>query len=72
MNPTPAMYLSTSRTRDQTTIDFLNQQVTNPFRNLVPGQGINGSITRGQLLKPFPQFTGVTSNATDEIGRAHV
>ena len=37
------------------TIDFLNQQVTNPFRGLVPGQGINGSITRGQPLKPFLQ-----------------
>ncbi len=65
LNPTPAKYLSTSRTHDQATIDFLNQQVTNPFRGLVPGQGINGSITRSQLLKPFPHFTGVTTNATD-------
>ena len=65
LNPTPARYLSTRTTRDQATIDFLAQQVTNPFRNLVPGQGINGSITRGQLLRPFPQYTGVTTNATD-------
>jgi len=65
LNPTPAQYLTTSRVRDQSTIDFLAANVPNPFQGLVPGQGINGSITRGQLLKPYPQFTGVTSNATD-------
>jgi hypothetical protein len=65
LNPIPVQYLTTSRVRDQTTIDFLAANVTNPFLNLVPGQGINGSISRGQLLKPYPQFTGVTSNSTD-------
>jgi hypothetical protein len=65
LNPIPAQFLSTSRARDQATIDFLAANVTDPFLNLVPGQGINGSINRGQLLKPYPQFTGVTSNASD-------
>jgi hypothetical protein len=69
LNPIPAQYLSTSRVRDQVTMDFLNQNVTNPFQGLIPGQGINGSITRGQLLKPYPQFTGVTSNASDGTTR---
>ncbi len=65
LNPIPLQYLTTSRVRDQATIDFLGANVANPFQGLVPGQGINGSITRGQLLRPYPQFTGVTSNATD-------
>jgi hypothetical protein len=65
LNAIPAQFLSTSRVRDQAVIDSLAANVTNPFLNLVPGQGINGSISRGQLLRPYPQFTGVTSNATD-------
>ena len=65
LNAIPTQYLSTSRVRDQATIDLLAANVTDPFLNLVPGQGINGSISRGQLLRPYPQFTGVTSNATD-------
>jgi hypothetical protein len=65
LNPIPAQYLSTSRVRDQATIDFLAQQVTNPFAGLIPGTGLNGSVTRGQLLRPYPQFTGVTSNSSD-------
>jgi len=65
LNPIPVQYLTTSRVRDQAVIDFLAANVANPFQGLVPGQGINGSITRGQLLKPYPQFTGVTSNALD-------
>ena len=67
LNPTPVQYLTTSRVRDQAVVDFLAAQVTNPFAGLLPGTGLNGatSITRGQLLKPYPQFTGVTSNASD-------
>ncbi|MEN3339952.1 MAG: hypothetical protein V7647_3628, partial [Acidobacteriota bacterium] len=62
INPIPAPYLSTSRVRDQATIDFLGANVTDPFLGLIPGTGLNGSISRGQLLKPFPQFTGVTTS----------
>src|SRR5262249_10306697 len=58
-----------SPVRDQATIDFLNQQVPDPFLGLVPGTGINGSITRAQLLKPFPQFTGVTTSTSDGTTR---
>lgn len=43
---------------------MLQQTVTNPFRGLLPGTGINGAtVQRQQLLRPFPQFTGITQNA---------
>jgi hypothetical protein len=41
--------------------NYLNQQVPNPFQNLLPGTTINGAtVARSQLLRPFPEFTGVT------------
>jgi len=41
--------------------NYLSAQVPNPFQNLLPGTTINGStVARNQLLRPFPQFTGVT------------
>jgi Carboxypeptidase regulatory-like domain len=43
--------------------NYLNQQVPNPFQNLLPGTTINGAtVPRNQLLRPFPQFTNVTVN----------
>lgn len=37
----------------------LNQQVPNPFANLIPGTGLNSAnVPRNQLLRPYPQFTG--------------
>lgn len=57
LNTTPRQYLSTSPVRDQNVINFLTGTVTNPFRNLVPGTGINGTtVQRQQLLRPFPHF----------------
>jgi len=39
----------------------LNQHVANPFAGLVPGYALNQpTITYGQLITPFPQFTNVT------------
>src|SRR5262249_25485357 len=36
----------------------------NPFANLIPGTGLNGSVVaRSQLLLAYPQFTGVTGQA---------
>ena len=61
-NAIPVQYLSTSPVRDQATIDFLAQLVTNPFVNLIPGTGSNGAtIARSQLLRPYPQFGNVRS-----------
>jgi hypothetical protein len=58
-NAVPEQYLSTSLTRDQATIDRLTALVPNPFRNLLPGTGLNGAtIALENLLRPYPQFNG--------------
>lgn len=37
--------------------------VPNPFEGLLPGTAYNGrTVTRQQLLRPFPQFGGITEN----------
>ena len=60
INPVPRQYLSTSPVRDQPTIDHLTANVTNPFRGLVPGEGLNNNtVQRQQLLRPYPQFSNV-------------
>jgi hypothetical protein len=42
---------------------YLNQTFPNPFAGLVPGQGINAAtIQRRELLRPYPQFTGLNMN----------
>src|SRR5438270_3056676 len=56
-NGTPLQYLSTSPTRDQTTIDRLSANVPNPFAGLLPDTGLNGSVvSRNQLLLASPQY----------------
>ena len=38
----------------------LNEQVQNPFAGLLPGTPLNGAtVTRAQLLRPFPQFANI-------------
>jgi hypothetical protein len=58
LNATPAQYLSNSPVRDQRTIDFLGQSFPNPFRGTHPIYGAN--ISRANLLRPYPQFGGIT------------
>ena len=70
LNPVPRQYLSTSSVRDQATIDRLTANVTNPFRGLLPGEGLNGNTTqRQQLLRPYPQFQNVDVRRYD--GSSH-
>jgi hypothetical protein len=60
VNPVPREYLTTSNVRDNATINFLTANVANPFRGLLPGEGLNGSTTsRSQLLRPYPQFQDI-------------
>jgi hypothetical protein len=48
----------------------LTQSVTNPFAGKLPGTNLNGvTTTRQQLLRPYPQFTGVTE-ANLPVGKA--
>ena len=59
-DPVPRQYLSTSPVRDQQTINYLNEQVPNPFLGLLPGTSLSSTtVSRAQLLRPFPEFTGV-------------
>ncbi|WP_238325877.1 TonB-dependent receptor [Bryobacter aggregatus] len=55
LNAIPNQYLSTSPTRDDKTNAYLNENVANPFQGLDSVSG--GFITRGQILRPYPQFT---------------
>jgi hypothetical protein len=56
----PNSALSTSPVRDQAQINFLSENVANPFAGLLPGTTMNGStIPRQQLLRPLSQFAGV-------------
>ena len=63
----PNQYLSTSPTRDQTAINYLSQQFSDPFYGLVSPYG--KTISRGQLLTPFPEFANVLE--TDSNGYSH-
>jgi hypothetical protein len=66
LNPVPPEYLTTLNARDPAVDSFLSAQVPNPFRGLLPGTALNGAtIERQQLLRPFPQFTGVLSERYD-------
>ncbi|MPZ19770.1 MAG: hypothetical protein GEV06_17905 [Luteitalea sp.] len=72
LNPIPREYLSTSPTRDQEAIDFLNERFPNPFYPLLPGTALAGeTITRTQLLRPFPQFTSVEADVNDGYSWYH-
>lgn len=57
----PGSLLSTSPVRDLQTVNYLTAQVRNPFYPL-PGTGLAGTnVARSQLLRPYPQFTGISS-----------
>jgi hypothetical protein len=69
LNATPIQYLSTSATRDQVKINYLSQNLPNPFYDTVakatilPTGAIGGltgqNIARERLLRPFPAFDAV-------------
>jgi hypothetical protein len=65
LNSVPANYLSTAQARDQGVIDFLGTQVPNPFAGLLPTGSTGANVARSQLLRPFPQFTGVPTTGSD-------
>ncbi len=64
LNATPAKWLSKEFFRDQKTIDFLSERLPSPFRGTDPIFG--STITRAELLRPFPHFRGVVFN--DPVG----
>jgi hypothetical protein len=57
---TPRQYLSTSPVRDTAVINMLSAAVPNPFYPLLPGTSLSGStVATNQLLKAYPEFTGL-------------
>ena len=71
---TPRSYLSTSPVRDQATIDFLSAAVTNPFSGMpeFAGSGLQGAtVSRSQLLLPYPQFTGLSTTLDSGLSWYH-
>lgn len=47
---------------------YLSASVANPFKGLLPGTALNANtIQRRQLLRPYPQFLGITQQ-TNSIG----
>jgi hypothetical protein len=72
LNPIPPSYLSTLPVRDQTTINLLNSQVPNPFYPLLPRTNLaSTTVALSQLLKPYPQFTGVTPSVNSGYSWYH-
>lgn len=71
-DPVPRQYLSTSPLRDQPAIDLLTAQVANPFYPLLPRTNLSGTtVARSQVLRPFPQFTSITSDTNEGYARYH-
>ncbi len=64
----PAQYLSRSAVRDNDNITALSKTVANPFAGLLPGTTLNGATAASNLLKPFPEFTGVTESNMNNGG----
>lgn len=48
----------------------MNKLVANPFKGLLPGTSYNGdTIVQSQLLRPYPQFAGIT-RAFNSVGKS--
>jgi hypothetical protein len=62
LDPIPAQDLSTLATRDNTRYTQLTSYVANPFYPLLPNTSLSGSTVQLlQLLRPYPQFTGIAT-----------
>ena len=62
LNFVPRQFLGDTPTTDAAASTFLSVTIPNPFRNLVPGGSpfnTATTITRGQSLLTFPQFTNL-------------
>ncbi|HKA01836.1 MAG TPA: hypothetical protein VKE70_35240, partial [Candidatus Solibacter sp.] len=63
LKPLPNQYLSTSSTRDQTTINYLSANLPNPFNGIPQFAGTNLSgtvVPRTALIAPYPQFSAIS------------
>ena len=71
-NAVPRQYYSTLPERDQTWINYITAAVANPFYPLLPGTSLASStVGRSQLLRPYPQFTGVSYTTNEGYSWYH-
>jgi len=72
LDPIPAWYLSTSPFYNAAVNTMLNTAVANPFYPLLPGTSLSGStVATSQLLRPYPQFTGIGGISNDGFSWYH-
>jgi hypothetical protein len=75
LNPIFRQYQSTSAARDQNLINLLDAPVTNPFRSVAGFEGTNSFtatvISRNQLLRPYPHYSGLSSEFYDGASSYH-
>lgn len=72
INAIPNQYLSTSPTRDAARISYLTGTVPNPFFGLgIPGVGASSTISRQNLMKPFPEFGAINTTTNDGYSWYH-
>lgn len=70
----PVEYLSRQTTRDNPTINYLSQQVPNPFYPLLPGTGLAGqTVSRSYLLAgpEYSHYTSLTSTSYQGYANYH-
>ncbi|HYJ45413.1 MAG TPA: TonB-dependent receptor [Pyrinomonadaceae bacterium] len=66
INAIPNQYLNTDNSRTaamNSNNTFLTTTVANPFQGLIPNA--NATITRANLLRPFPEFGDITTTNND-------
>ncbi len=75
LNATPIQYLSTKPTRDQERINYLSQNVPNPFAGLMPATAgsvfRSSTIARERLLRPYPHFDAVNTTSNQGYSWYH-
>jgi Carboxypeptidase regulatory-like domain len=73
INVTPQKYLSQANgiSRDEARFGYLTANLQNPFSTLIPGVGASTSIAREGLLRPFPQFSTVTTTTNEGYSWYH-
>jgi hypothetical protein len=69
INALPVQYLNTDNSRTaamDANNTFLTTSVANPFAGLIPGTSFNNAtISRSQLLLPYPEFGAITATNND-------
>jgi hypothetical protein len=75
INALPNQYLSTATTRDNNTNNYLGALVANPFAGQMPASAPAGfrsaTISRSQLLRPYPQFGDINTTTNDGYSWYH-